>query len=403
MISALLDQLDEKTDTAEQKQESSPSTPMDMRGPNGAYSAEYQIMAVEVMSHEVSARAAGPAIAAVQEHDFGVSVKPPSPRSLSRWERKAGLVAEAMVAQKAEEHARLKSRPKVAIQYDESTKFNVPHHAAALVFPDGVRMTMGVKSMPTKSATDQLQANKRMREDIATSAAILKAKAPNLLSEVGFALTDGGNTEAAIRRGLEQEQTHSEDMDESGDDKREKKRSKGKRKHDEDAMNSDDDTDDDDVKGKTKNTAKTGKEEKEVKEEEEETCVCCILGLPCHKHKLSNVTEETERNGVNQTGVGGLSAFDLGYKLGELFRLQSTCGRSVAKVFESFCKSKGLDNHIGSMRPFAHARHHNRWDLFASIFLSLPALREYEACVSTKAKRGKAVAKGEEEVAHKHR
>lgn len=433
-VSALLEEFDEAMG-------SSATTPdsgrHDMQGFNGAYSADYQIMAVQVMNNEISIRAAAKAIA-MQSHHLGRPVKPPSERSLGRWERKGGIASEAQIAmelaKQRERDRKLDRKQKrqsaikgsAAVGFDEATKRNRRHHFAYLQTKQRV-FHLGTKETPTKSAPDQLQANKWMREDVARSGEKLFGIKPrDLLRDVKFTVTDGGATEQAIRRGLqkekaamlesedehskpESEQSESEQDAEAEqsepDQEAEDERSESVQSEDEqEESNADQERNGKDEKEDSEDEPeRNGKDEKEEQRGKDEKEESDLIGLPCHKHLLSNVTTATEKDGVKQTGVGDLTAFDLGYKLADVLRFQATQGRQQSEAFDAFCKAKDLENWIGDMRPFAHSRHHNRWQVFAPILLSLEAVTNWLKKAAPQASRGAAVARGEAELAANNR
>lgn len=192
-------------DAAEQQRLPALSAPpAPLRGPNDHYSPAFQMMCAEVMSHEVSARAAGPAIASVLSWETGVPMKPPSERSLGRWERKAGLVAEAVVAQAILEHEAATGQANALLQYDETSKHDQSYHTTGIALPLHGRFTLGIQACPSKSAADQLEASSILRSDIMRSGeAILGVCTRDPLSLAGAVLTDGGPTEEAVRRELE--------------------------------------------------------------------------------------------------------------------------------------------------------------------------------------------------------
>ena len=335
-LAHVLQQLDNANERLDNQQMTNSMT--DVRGPNGEYSSDFQMLGAELTS-SIGERPAQRALKIMT----GVE---PARNTLAKWERAAAMVAEAKVAKCTADSKSL------TMQFDQTTKFGVSIHGAGVVVPGKGRLTLGVRATPTKSAADQLAANRTMREDIARSGeALLGIKPANMVQSIASVMTDGGKTEAAMTRELNAEKVS--------------KAPKAKKK-------------------------RSGKDEKEEKLDESE-----IKQLLCHKHKLSNVSVETEAKGIKLTGVGEETALDLEYNIAKGFREQSAWGHSKGTAFTTFCNSKEVPNWLSRLQPSTNTRHHLRLDSMDRICLSLPTLRAYLETAAPTAKRGQAVAAGD--------
>lgn len=169
---------------------------------NGEYETEFQMLCAKVVNSGAAPEFAGAIIQAVTQY----LTKQPSPavpcaNTIRKYVRKAGIVAEAVIAQKVAQHKH--SNAVAALSIDHTTKYGIGLHGAALHLPDGT-LPVGVSATPSKSAADQCAANKRMRDDVSDSGhAVFGLERADMLTSVGATLADDGKAEEKTRLLLE--------------------------------------------------------------------------------------------------------------------------------------------------------------------------------------------------------
>jgi hypothetical protein len=269
-----------------------------------------------------------------------------------------GVVAEAATAKAVAEYKRTDGT--AALHIDQTTKvshstttecintfsflypqYGVSLHGATLSLPSG-DYSLGVMATATKSAHDQLEANRLMRAAVVEAGQKvlgLGEKAVDPLASVSVVVADGGSTEASMTRQLQAEK---------------------------------------------KKMAKDNNEE-----------ITKIIRLPCHKHKLSLITKKALTKIVAETGLD--DPFQLEMKTAKAFKATSTWGHSKGLTFDEWCGKPKGQSEMKGIKPPKHTRHHLRMRSMAHLLLAAPKLVKFIENVTAKARRGKGEARGDQE------
>ena len=323
---------------------------IDYRLPNGAYQSKFTQLCAKVMDRGAAASWTPDVIEDVVEFCHGkLLAKKPSVRTLGRVKKGSGILSEAVVAQALSNHREKNSAQTVTMHYDQTTKFGVSLHGASLNI-DGQMYSLGIKATPSKSAADQLDANRLMRANVAESGRIVlgleMSGESDVIMATGAVVTDGGPTEAVIQRDLQEE--------------KERKSTEA---------------------GMSKAQAKAN---------------ATITHLPCHKHYLSRITNKTMNLVLKNLGVADPMALE--WNVAKGYRATSDWGLSKGKEFERHCARRGVPNDLKNTKPPKHTRDHLRWASMASIYLAAGPLKEFIELLARKERRGQGEARGLAEV-----
>lgn len=316
--------------------------PLDFRLPNGSYDPGFAIMCGQVVAAGAAPAIAGDVVQTVMEWTSGRPLaSKPCPNSFGEWNRTLKIVSEGVLAKRIQQNSTNDNCN--ALHYDHTSKYGVNLTGAAIALHDKV-LPLGISATPSKSAADQLAALQRMRADVASSgAAVFGLPARDPLAAIGAVVTDGGATENAMWRTLQQQQQNLHKEFAKDEKKREGKQEKGDSKSE-------------------------------------------MLKLECHKHKLSNITTEMQKNGINATGTGKKTAMDAEFMTAKGFRQTSKWGHNKGAEFDAFCQSKHEQNFVKEMGPTKHTRHHLRFASMRPLLLSIPLLTKFIANVAAKSK-----------------
>ena len=266
---------------------------------------------------------------------------------------------------------------------------------ATATTPSG-EFPFGIARTPTKSAADQMTGLQQLFDDVASSgSAVFGLPKESPLLHLGAMMSDSGATEEAMRTELEQqrqvlaaaaaeptEAMQTSDSESESGDSSDMGRD-GERVDDDESAAKEDETDaEDDENEFVLELPEEPEYEKDEKQRE-------FPGFKCQKHKVTNITKKTAKDGFKKAVKGEKTAEDLLREVAKGVNQTSKWHLHLGEEFDAHEKRHGRKNHVKTLGSAKQTRHHGVYRSMPALLLSLDPLVQFLSNHAPKSKAKK--------------